>query len=103
MPPRPWPASRLPVARSARLSRGRNQLLKSGWILSSLRNNASQVVHCFVIPRSEFKKLPAEKIIRSTQMIDGLETAAWSDEELVYLLIGSEEGVKVRAPELVEE
>ena len=71
--------------------------------LICIRNNASQVVHCFVIPRSEFKKLPEEKIIRSNQMIDGLETTAWSDDELVYLLIGSKEGVKVKAPELVEE
>ncbi len=68
--------------------------------LICLRNNASQVVHCFVIPRDEVKRLPDEKDIRSNYVLGGLETTAWSDDDFVYLLVGSEAGVKVTAPEL---
>ena len=68
--------------------------------LICLRNNSSQVVHCFVIPREQFDQLPDEAQIRNNLLMDGLDTTAWSDQELVYLLVGSKEGVKVTSPAL---
>lgn len=66
--------------------------------LICLRNQTKEVVHCFVIPRGQFDELPDEKRLREILSLDDLDTCAWTDEENVYLLVGSERGVKVNAP-----
>ena len=67
--------------------------------LICLKNMSDEVVHCFIIRREEFDALPDESLIRTPLMLEGLETSGWSDQENVYLLIGSAPGVHVKAPQ----
>ena len=66
--------------------------------LICLRNGTKQVVHCFVIPRSEIEKIPDEERIRATLAVGDLETCGWTDQNNLYLLVGSAKGVEVSAP-----
>ncbi|MGI9240389.1 MAG: hypothetical protein ACR2RV_06280 [Verrucomicrobiales bacterium] len=66
--------------------------------LICLRNKTREVVHCFVVPRDQFDDLPDEKLLRESHSFDDLETCGWTDQENVYLLVGSASGVKVNAP-----
>jgi hypothetical protein len=66
--------------------------------LICLRNGDDQVVHCFVVPRDEFAKLPDEQQIRNKLKVDQLETCGWTDPDNLYLLVGSTKAVRVKAP-----
>ena len=66
--------------------------------LICVRNETDQVVHCFVLPRDEFEDLPDEKLMRSRFMVDDLETRGWTDQDYLYLMVGSQKGVQVPTP-----
>ena len=66
--------------------------------LICLLTATDEVVHCFVLPLNDFESLPDEKLIRSTLKLDDLETCGWTDQDNLYLLVGSTKGVKVAAP-----
>ncbi|MGJ8723589.1 MAG: hypothetical protein ACSHYB_03440 [Roseibacillus sp.] len=64
--------------------------------LICFKNNDNEIVHLFVLDRTELESNPAheaefEKVI----VFHDRETKGWSDEKQAYLLVGSEPGVSV--------
>lgn len=66
--------------------------------LICLRNDTNQVIHCFVLPHEEVESLPAESLMGTPFMMDELETCCWTDDDFLYLMVGSSKGVKLPTP-----